>query len=123
LIAEEETIIEVEPPRRDRYPYTYKNTWDFFSKILSYEEEKVVGTISVKEVYTPIDLSQPIRLEENFYWVGSENKRSLFQKNVYLRIFEKDNISIPLLINIGGFQDYPIIRLKIEQIIGSMDII
>ena len=123
LIAEEGAIIELESLMEGEYPYTYENTWDFLSKILSYKEEEVVGTISVKEVYTPIDLSQPIRLEENFYWIGSENKRSLFQKNVYLRIFEKDNISIPLLINIGGFQDYPIIRLKIEQIIGSMDII
>lgn len=120
LIAEEGIIIKLEASNKEGYLYTFKNSWDFFSKLFAYE---VVSKPYVEEVHTTIDLSQPIKLEENFYWVGVEDKKSLFQKNVYLRIFEKESIRIPILINIGAAQDYPIIRLKLEQIIGSIDLI
>ena len=101
--------------------YSFEKNWDFLSILAIEHVEEITYTKSFTEETLTIDLSQPIELREGFYWIGVENKNGLFQKNVYLRIYERDNIKVPILINVGTAKDYPIVRLKLEQVVGSID--
>ncbi|MFN4319188.1 MAG: hypothetical protein ACK4FY_01735 [Aquificaceae bacterium] len=125
----EEVKVKLEPYKEGEPPYTFKDNQDFILSVvgslvsqpapIEVEREEVVEKPQAIE-YT-VDLSQPVQLSEGFYWVGVEDNKGLFQKNVYLRIYEKDDIKVPILINIGTFQDYAFIRAKLEQVVGTLD--
>ncbi|MDW8066287.1 MAG: hypothetical protein RMI50_01265 [Aquificaceae bacterium] len=107
--------------------WAVRDNRDFFERLFYQrtrtvveQEEKIVPALVHAAVEQKADLSQPIQLDEDFYWVGVEDTRGLFQKNAYLRIYSKDSIRVPLLINLGTEQDYIIIRTKLEQIVGSI---
>ena len=104
--------------------WAVRDNRDFFEKLF-YQQTRTVVEKEKKKVPAFVeqkaDLSQPIQLDEDFYWVGVEDNRGLFQKNAYLRIYSKDSIRVPLLINLGTQQDYTIIRTKLEQIVGSIN--
>ncbi len=100
--------------------YVFENNWDFFSMFMIEPLKRLI----TKGIYSEnIDLKQPIELKEDFYWIGVESKKGLFQKNVYLRIYEKGDIKIPILINIGTLRDYPTIKSKLDKVVGSVDMI
>ncbi|MFN3598482.1 MAG: hypothetical protein ACK4VK_01920 [Aquificaceae bacterium] len=100
--------------------YVFENNWDFFSMFMIEPLKRLI----TKGIYSEnIDLKQPIELKEGFYWIGVESKKGLFQKNVYLRIYEKGDIKIPILINIGTLRDYPTIKSKLDKVVGSVDMI
>ncbi len=107
--------------------YVYKDNWEFFSGLVyGYAPPQVVSqpVSKVEETKAPkstLDLSQPIEISYGFFWIGSPQEDGLFQKNAYLRIYEKDNIKVPMLINIGTVQDYVLIRSKLEQVVGTVE--
>ncbi len=125
------TKIRLEPFKEDKLIYTFEGNWDFLSKLVynriyrptaverSLEKE---GEESVV-IKPKVDLSQAVKLRDGLYWVGVEDEKGLFQKNSYLRIYEKGDIRIPILINIGTPQDYVLIRSKVEQVVGTVDVI
>ncbi|MEZ0337792.1 MAG: hypothetical protein ABWK02_06265 [Aquificaceae bacterium] len=127
-----EVRIKLEPYKEEELPYKFKDNWDFISSIIySHIPEHKVSTIkeeaqvALVEAQTvpkyKVDLSQAIELKEGLYWVGVEDNKGLFQKNSYLRIYEKDSIKVPILINVGTHQDYALIRTKLEQVVGTVD--
>ncbi|SNZ11406.1 hypothetical protein [Hydrogenobacter hydrogenophilus] len=69
------------------------------------------------------DLTQPVELERGLFWVGVQDSSFLLHSNVYLRIYEREDIKIPLLINTGTLEDYAQVKAKIEEILSTMDII
>ncbi|QID32906.1 hypothetical protein [Pampinifervens florentissimum] len=107
--------------------YVYKDNWEFFSGLVyGYAPPQAVSqpVSKVEETKAPkstLDLSQPIEISYGFFWIGSPQEDGLFQKNAYLRIYEKDNIKVPMLINIGTVQDYVLIRSKLEQVVGTVE--
>lgn len=131
LIAEEGKV-KLEPYREGEPPYTFNDNWAFISSVIyGYVPEAVATKPKAEETPLPeekqppleyaIDLSQPIELKEGFYWVGVEDSKGLLQKNSYLRIYEKDSIKVPILINVGTPKDYALIRTKVEQIVSTVD--
>jgi len=66
------------------------------------------------------DLSGPIEIAEDTYWVGRRNPDSLFQPNVFLRRFKSGQKEINYLFNPGPLADYPVISQKISSLIGAM---
>ncbi len=109
--------------------YVYNNNWDFLYNLVHRHalQEPLPKLPSItEEVLTPrsvLDLSQPIEIDKGLFWVGAPQKSGLFQKGSYLRIYEKGNVRIPILINTGAVQDYVLIRSKVEQIVGTVDAI
>ena len=106
--------------------YLFKNNAEFISllferELITQKEVEEPTTPEVIEVASYTDLSQPMELGVNFYWVGHARKDSLFHRNSYLCIYEKDDIKVPILINPGSVEDYPHVRAKIEQIVGTID--
>ncbi len=123
------TILDIYEEDKAKMNNIYKDNWDFLSTLLYgiVSQQPVVEVTSEKEAPAVIrptfDTSQPVELGDGFFWVGVPQENSLFQKNAYLRIYEKENVRVPVLINIGAMQDYPLIRAKLEQIIGTVDAI
>ncbi|WPM32393.1 hypothetical protein IAE16_01635 [Hydrogenobacter sp. T-2] len=105
----------------------YKDNWEFFSSLVhGYTPPQTVSppVSRVEETTAPkpaLDLSQPIEISHGFFWIGSPQRHGLVQRNAYLRIYEKDNIKVPMLINIGTVQDYVLIRSKLEQVVGTIE--
>ncbi|MCX8060199.1 MAG: hypothetical protein N3C13_03270, partial [Aquificaceae bacterium] len=48
------------------------------------------------------------------------DRTGLFQRNVYLRIYQKEGIQVPVLINLGTAQDFLFVKTKVEQLLGSV---
>ena len=69
------------------------------------------------------DMSFPIEIAENIFWVGRRNPDSLFQPNVFLRRFKSGQKEINYLFNPGPLADYPVISKKISSLIGDMSAI
>ncbi|RMH79585.1 MAG: hypothetical protein D6674_07310 [Acidobacteria bacterium] len=117
----------------ETYPYDhskvnikhlFKNNWGFISGLLKEElltEEQVSTAAEEVPTKPALDLTQPIELGDKFYWLGVGDEEGLFQRNSYLRIYERENVKVPILINPGSHEDYPTIRAKLEQIIGTVD--
>lgn len=121
-LLKDEVSIKLNHYKEEERAYLFKNNWDLLSIFsLDYMEESSSVKVPLEEASLTIDLNQPIELKEGFYWIGVENKNGLFQKNVYLRIYGSNNIKVPILINIGTAKDYPIVKLKLEQVVGSID--
>ncbi|MGC8853199.1 MAG: hypothetical protein ACP5P0_06315, partial [Hydrogenobacter sp.] len=112
--------------RIDLFPYTGKSlpekaslsTKEFFERLFSED-------IAQKAVFLPkkADLSQPVELEKGLFWVGVQDSSFLFHFNVYLRIYEREGIKIPLLINTGTLEDHARVKAKIEKVLGSTNAI
>jgi len=125
----EEVKVKLEPYKEGEPPYIFKDNQDFILSVVcgclpqpvASEPKKEEVVEKPQPIEYTIDLSQPVQLGAGLYWVGVEDNKGLFQKNVYLRIYEKDNIKVPILINIGTFQDYAFIRAKLEQVVGAVD--
>ena len=125
----EEVKVKLEPYKEGEPPYIFKDNQDFILSVVcgclpqpvASEPKKEEVVEKPQPIEYTIDLSQPVQLGDGLYWVGVEDNKGLFQKNVYLRIYEKDNIKVPILINIGTFQDYAFIRAKLEQVVGAVD--
>lgn len=108
----------------------FKNNWELLSLLLAPEvavlKEEPVQVIAPqapeeKPVRVSVDLHQPVKIADGLFWVGVVNQNGLFQKNSYLCVYEKDNVKVPILVNIGTVQDYILIRTKVEQATGTMD--
>ncbi len=108
--------------------HVYEDNWDFFSSLVygHAPQQKTVQPVKVEEQVAPrptLDMSQPIEISHGLFWVGAPQEDGLFQKNSYLRIYERENIRVPMLVNIGTVHDYVLIRSKLEQAVGTVDAI
>ncbi len=107
--------------------YKYKDNWEFFSSLVYGYTPKpsisqpALGVERVPPTKPVLDLSQSIEISHGLFWVGSPQRYGLIQRNAYLRIYERDNIKVPVLINIGTVQDYVLIRSKLEQVVGTIE--
>ena len=104
----------------------YRNNLEFFSSLILAQEWVVKKRVEhvVEEITVPVsklDYSQPIEIFENVFWIGSLNRKDILHVNTVLRIYKKENVTVPILINPGYKKDYADIRSKIEQIIGPID--
>jgi hypothetical protein len=121
------TTLDVYEEDRAVMSYVYKNNWDFLSTIVyGYVPEQLLTQVGLKEeepaTSRPVlDMSQPIETGDGLFWIGVPQEGGLLQKNSYLRIYERESIRVPVLINIGTMQDYILIRAKLEQVIGTVD--
>ncbi|MEN3028756.1 MAG: hypothetical protein ABDH29_06030 [Aquificaceae bacterium] len=125
----EDVKVRVEPYREyaHRMEWLFGNNWSFFSSLMQRYMPEVIPTPeevpALQEVLAErgIDLDQPVELGKDFYWVGIQDREGLFQKNAYLRIYGRESIRVPILINLGTQQDYILIRTKLEQIVSSVN--
>lgn len=107
--------------------FSYKNTRDFlFSLFYGYMQgqtpsRKESGAERPPPSKPPSDLNRPIKIDGGLFWIGVPREGGLFQKNSYLRVYERDSIRVPVLINTGTMQDYPLIRSKLEGVIGTVE--
>ncbi|MCS7171090.1 MAG: hypothetical protein NZ851_02105 [Aquificaceae bacterium] len=128
--------IWLEPYREEDLEPTlvFANNWEFFGQLVSdykpetvmpqvMQEEALIATMESPTAASVPDLDQPLELGDGFYWVGVQDKKGLFHKNAYLRIYGKDNIKVPILINMGTEQEYVLIRTKLEQVLGPVDVV
>ncbi|MDW8032431.1 MAG: hypothetical protein RMH93_02665 [Aquificaceae bacterium] len=127
----EDVKVKVEPYREYTHSmeWLFGNNWSFFSSLMQRHMPEVIPTpeevLPPQEVPTAqekgIDLDQPVELGKDFYWVGTQDREGLFQKNAYLRIYGRESIRVPILINLGTQQDYILVRTKLEQIVSSVN--
>jgi len=62
--------------------------------------------------------SEPFEIAKNIYWVGKKTGDDL-EMNVFLRIFEKDNQKINMLIDPGPPSDFDIIEQNVKKVLGD----
>ncbi|WP_340695076.1 hypothetical protein [Hydrogenobacter thermophilus] len=115
------------------FPYTGENyleegfggNEEFFSKIFSQYTYAPQEKVTKKASLLPkgVDLTQPVELYKGLFWVGLCDDKFLLHFNSYLRVYEKEDVKVPLLINAGSPRDYVQIRTKIEEILSTTDII
>lgn len=108
--------------------YSTRDNWELLSAILAPQTKPVVSVAEThmqeeerKEVLTY--LSQPVEIVPNLFWVGAADREGLLQKNSYLYIFSRDDLKVPVLINVWTNQDYSQIKAKVEEIIGNIEAI
>ncbi len=66
-----------------------------------------------------IDLSKPVEIHKDIYWVGS-SEESLLRRNIYLRIFKGKGKQFIMLIDPGPPVDLKMLSKKVEEIIGGL---
>ncbi|SHK37431.1 hypothetical protein [Thermocrinis minervae] len=125
LFQSQEYIMEFFPYEEDVKLETYvKNNSEFFSLIFAPEEvhkeaPQVQAVVPVKE-----DLNQAVVLADDaLYWVGNVRYDSLLQRNAYLRVYKKENVSFAMLYGCSNPTDYSTLRLKIESVIGPVELL
>ncbi len=64
------------------------------------------------------DGNMPFEIAPNIYWIGKKTGYDL-EMNVYLRIFEKDNRKINMLIDPGPPTDFDIIEQNLKTVLGK----
>ncbi|KAA3618305.1 MAG: hypothetical protein D8M58_20595 [Calditrichaeota bacterium] len=62
--------------------------------------------------------SEPFEIAKNIYWVGKKTGDDL-EMNVFLRVFEKDNQKINMLIDPGPPSDFDIIETNVKKVLGD----
>ncbi len=62
--------------------------------------------------------TQPFEIARNIYWIGKKTGYDL-EMNVYLRVFEKGNQKINLLIDPGPPTDFDIIEQNLKTVLGK----
>ncbi|HED09481.1 MAG TPA: hypothetical protein ENJ10_02230 [Caldithrix abyssi] len=67
---------------------------------------------------TSMDNTKPFEIAHNIYWIGKKTGFDL-EMNVYLRIFEKDNRKINMLIDPGPPTDFDIIEQNLKTVLGK----
>lgn len=60
----------------------------------------------------------PFQIAHNIYWVGKKTGYDL-EMNVYLRVFEKENRKINMLIDPGPPTDFDVVESNIKQVLGD----
>jgi CheY-like chemotaxis protein len=70
-----------------------------------------------------IDLSLPVEIAKNIWWIGRRNPDSLLQTNVYLRQFKSGQKLINYLFNPGPISDYTVISQKIAAVLEDVSTI
>ncbi len=125
-------ILVFDDIRIELFPYAGKsypeegssNTEEFFRKLFSetaiLTQDKVQKPVSLPK---KADLTQPVELGKGLFWVGVQDSKFLLHSNVYLRIYEREDVKIPILINTGTLEDYAQVKAKIEEILSTIDII
>ncbi len=66
------------------------------------------------------DLTEPVQIARNTWWIGYRNPDTLLQMNVYLRQFPSGDKKINYLIDTGAPVDFSVISEKISKLIGSI---
>lgn len=66
-----------------------------------------------------IDLSLPVEIAKDTWWVGRRNQDSLLQTNVFLRQFKSGQKLINYLFNPGPISDYSVISQKIDAVLEN----
>ncbi|RMH05673.1 MAG: DNA-binding response regulator, partial [Aquificota bacterium] len=105
-----EAIAEGKAPEMEPYydmgsevKHLFKNNSDFITLLFEREQIPQILPVEVSRLWESpsyvkeIDLSKPVELAPNLYWVGHAKEESLFQRNSYLCIYEKGNIKVPVL--------------------------
>ncbi len=65
-----------------------------------------------------MDNSKPFEIAPNIFWIGKKTGYDL-EMNVFLRVFEKDNRKINLLIDPGPPTDFDIIEQNLKTVLGK----
>jgi len=66
-----------------------------------------------------IDLSLPVEIAKDTWWVGRRNQDTLLQCNVYLRQYKSGQKLINYLFNPGPISDYSVISQKIDAVLEN----
>lgn len=128
-LLSEEVTLKLLPFQQEEVWRQFRDNWEFFSELFRtalpeaptrLEETPPTPAQTVSIAEKEVDLDQPVELESNFYWVGVPDRTGLFQRNVYLRIYQKEGIQVPVLINLGTAQDFLFVKTKVEQLLGSV---
>jgi flavorubredoxin len=70
------------------------------------------------------DLSKPVRIAEDTYWVGKRDASEVFHSNPYLRIFPRasgeQGGALSMLIDPGSSSDFAVVCAKVNALIGHL---
>jgi len=66
-----------------------------------------------------VDMSKPVEIEKDIYWVGS-SEEALLRRNIYLRVFRFNGKNISMIIDPGPESDLGILAKKTAAVIGSL---
>lgn len=119
LLREESVEVRIESSTGTELSHYFKGNSDLI--LLLTEETPEVTPAVVKLQVEEEDLAQPVELEENLLWVGTVDTYGLLHRNVYLRIYERNGVRLPILIGSCSPQEYPHVRSKVEQVVGTLD--
>jgi len=126
ILAFEDIKIELFPYTGESYPEEGSlGNEEFFTSLFLPAFLFTQDKVQDKALSLPkkADLTQPIELEKGLFWVGVQDSKFLLHSNVYLRIYEREDVKIPLLINTGTLEDYAQVKAKMEEILSTIDIV
>ncbi len=124
VLASEEVKIELFPYTGEDYlEESFTGNEEFFSGIFSAFSPSLQEREEFVAIPKVANLAEPIELYRGLFWVGVCDSKSLTHLNCYLRIYEKGDVKIPILINAGTSRDYVQIRIKIEEVLSTVEII
>jgi len=67
-----------------------------------------------------VDLTKPVEIYKNIYWVGS-SEEALLRRNIYLRIFTGNDRQFSMIIDPGPPLDLEIMKKKTAEVIGGIN--
>ncbi len=125
--AEFMEIIKMEDVSVSLFPYgseanlnTYfKSNEEFFSMFTlpSLEEVQEVA----QEVRLKIEGPGIFSISDGLFLLSFIDKNGLLQKNVYLRIYERDGLRIPMLFNLVPSQQFLTLKERVESFLGGLE--
>ena len=66
-----------------------------------------------------VDMTQPVEIEKDIYWVGS-SEEALLRRNIYLRVYRFNGKTVSMIIDPGPECDLDILAKKTAAIIGNL---
>jgi len=124
--AEFMEIVKTENVSVSLFPYgseanlnTYfKNNEEFFSMLAFPSLEKTQEEVKPK---VEIEHSGIFPISDGLFLLSFIDKDGLLQRNVYLRIYEKGGLQIPMLFNLVPNQQFLTLKERVESLLGGLE--
>ncbi len=106
--------------KTDEEAFEHVLEWMPGSYTLEFLPQTVKKTEETETQMETPDLTKPVPIGKDTWWVGYRNPDTMLQMNVYLRVFKSDKGRINYVIDPGAPVDFPEVSQKIGQIIGDI---
>ncbi len=121
ILNKRDVSIQLLPHEEERMLVTFRNVKELLLELMEGVEEKVEPEklpISFEEKAVLEDF---VSLADGVFWMSSPAKEDILQINTILRVYKKEDITVPILINAGSSTDLGDVVSKIEKLIGGVE--